>query len=257
MKNKKLVIFGALALAGAVATAVAATWAGYKTKEVIARKKPVGKMGTVKAVGKYYIPAGIALGITIISDVAVYRIGMMEIAALTGTVTYLTTNKKQLEQRVKDMVGEEKWNEIKNSLREEQAADEMLGKYGPVDIQDTGYGNTLCQFKCDYFDIWFRSDPTEVKIALDEFQHRWKNGEYLGFIPDLLDMLHIHLKPGMEMLFADWGWPNCNPDCKGGFGRGSKIHIDVDVVEGYAPGYPEETMIIELFTPPFECYMEY
>ena len=233
MKNKKLMIFGALALAGAVATAVAATWAGYKTKEVIARKKPVGKMGTVKAVGKYYIPAGIALGITIISDVAVYRIGMMEIAALTGTVTYLTTNKKQLEQRVKDMVGEEKWKEIKNSLREEQAADEMLGKYGPV------------------------SDPTEVKIALDEFQHRWESGEYLGFIPDLLDMLHIHLKPGMEMLFSDWGWPNCNPDCSGGFGTGSKIYIDVDVVEGYAPGYPEETMIIELFTPPFECYMEY
>ena len=36
-----------------------------------------------------------------------------------------------------------------------------------------------------------------------------------------------------------------------------KIYIDVDVVEGYAPGYPEETMIIELFTPPFECYMKY
>ena len=257
MRNKKIIVFGILVAAGSIATAVTATWAGYKTKEVLTKKKPKTKVETVKAVWKYYVPAGLSLGLTIISDVCVLRIGLKEIAALTATLSYVTLNKKQLEGRVKEMVGEEKWEEIKNSLREENIADECLGKNGPIDIQETGYGNTLCRFSCDYFDIWFRSDPTEVKRAIEQFEYRWDKNEYLGFIPDLLDELHIHLKPDLEYLFKDWGWPASSPGCCPGFDENCPIYIDVDVVEGYTPGYPEETMLIDLLTPPYERYMEY
>lgn len=257
MRNKKLVIFSVLAVGGLIATAVSSVWAGYKSKEIIARRKPVGKVETVKAVGKYYIPAGIALGITIISDVAVMKIGMAEIAALTGTISYMAFNKQRLEERVKDMVGEEKWNEIKKSLNEEHIADAACGFREPVDIQETGYGKQLFCFKCDYFDIWFRSDATEVKKVIDEFEDRWDNGEYLGFIEDLLDPLHIHLKPELERLFLDWGWPSCSPGCCQGFSEESPIYIDMDVVEGYKPGFPEDTIVIDLLTPPIDSYMDF
>lgn len=257
MRNKKFIIFGVVVAASAIATAVSASWAGYKTREVILKEKLKTKKEIAKKVWKYYVPAGIALGLTIISDVAVLRIGLKEMAALGATISYLTLNKRKLEERVKDMVGEEKWKEIKNSLREEQVADEALGKYGPLDIQETGYGNTLCRFSCSYFNIWFRSDPTEVMRAIEEFQHRWANKEYLGFIEDLLDNLHIHVKPELERLFMYWGWPASSPGCCPGFDENCPIFIDTDVVEGYVPGYPEETLLIDLSTDPYECYMEY
>lgn len=255
MLNKKLIALGFVAISGTVAIAVASAWAGYKTKEVLDKKKPVGKLNKAKAVAKYYIPAGVALTATIVSDALIFRIGMKEFAAMTATISYLGMNKAKLEEKVKEAVGVDKWREISKSVDVEMAQSDT--SFFPIgSIQETGYGNTLCKFHCCFFDIWFRSDPVEVRRAIEEFETAWDNGEYLGFI-ELLDMLHIHLTPELERIFIDWGWPASSPGCCPEFDKDSPIYIDTDMLEGYVPGYPEETFLVELLTRPIEGYIEY
>ena len=253
MKNKKLIILGGLAILGVFGTAIASSWGSFKAAEKIREVKPKGKLETVKTVWKYYVPAGLALGITIVSDICVYRIGMKEIAALSGTVAYLTANRRKFEEKVKEVSGEDKLNEIKKEVNKDLNT-HTVGLVNPVDVQDTGYGKTLCRFSCDYFTIWFRSDPEEVMTAINTLQERWSNKEYIGFI-EFLDDLHIHLKPAMEWMFNDFGWPASSPGCCPGFSENSDISIETDMLEGYVNG--EEVFTIDLYTSPFECYLEY
>lgn len=252
MKNKKLVIFGVLALGGVVATAVLSSWGSFKAAEKIKEVKPVGKVETVKTVWKCYVPAGLALGLTIISNVCAYRIGMKELAAVSGALCYATAKRDAFERKVREVLGNDKVDEIKKEVNQT----DFSKVESCFEIQETGYGDTLCQFKCDYFDIWFRSDPSEVMRALEEIQTRWANHEYIGFI-ELLDDLHIHLKPCLEYIFDEYGWPACSDGCCPGFSENSTISIETEMVEGYRPGLTEETLIIDLYTPPVGCYMEY
>lgn len=255
MLNKKLIALGFVAIGGTVAIAVASAWAGYKTKEVLDKKKPVGKLNKTKAVAPYYIPVGVALTATIVSDALIFRIGMKEFAAMTATISYLGMNKAKLEEKVKEAVGVDKWREISKSVDVEMAQSDT--SFFPIgSIQETGYGNTLCKFHCCFFDIWFRSDPAEVQRAIEEFETARDNEMYLGFV-ELLDLLHIHLTPELEQIFIEWGWPASSEGCCPGFDKDSPIYIDTDMLEGYVPGYPEDTFVIDLLTPPIECYDQY
>ena len=256
MRNKKLFIFGALAVLGVFGTAAAGVWAGYKSAKKISEVKPKGKLATVKACGKYYIPLGIALGLTVISDAAVYKIGMAEFTALTGTIGYLTLNKDLLEKELKKAVGEEKFKEIKKEINKEIDTQVVKRADGVLDIQETGYGDTLCRLDCDFCKVWFRSSPEEVQKAIDEIETRWQMGEYIGFT-EILDSFHVKIKDSLHWLLEEYGYPHASPGCCPEFNENSHISIDTDIVEGYVPGLPEETLLIDILTPPVACYLEY
>lgn len=175
MRNKKLMIAGALAIGGILLTAATTAWGTYKATKVIEEKKPETKKEAVKLVWKYYIPAGVAIGVTIISDVCFYKIGMKELAALTASVTYLTSNRDKLEKKLKEVVGEEKYNEIKKEIKSELIAEkaketkktENTTAHKRFPAEETGYGDQL------FLDGWsgrfFRSSIEEVIKGINSF----------------------------------------------------------------------------------------
>lgn len=217
MRNKKLMIFGALAIGGLIATAVTTTWGSFKAAKVIQEEKPETKKEAAKLVWKYYIPAGIAVGTTIIADVCFYRIGVKEIAALTASVSYLTANRSKLEKKLKEAVGEEKYEAIEKDVQkeiisekiriEEALKDKKDGRIeGPKNhvgrtkmvAEETGYGDTL------FLDGWsgrfFRSSIEEVIAGIGRFNDRFhaevRNGDnvYKGCPVswnDFYDCMHL------------------------------------------------------------------
>lgn len=220
MKNKKLAIFGALAIGGIVLTAVTTAWGTAKAVRKIDEVKPETKKEAAKLVWKYYIPAGLSVGLTIISDVCFYRIGLKEIAVLTSSVTYLTANRDKLEKKLKETVGEEKFNEAKEQIR-----NELVTEFAPkktehkrFPAEETGYGDTL------FLDGWsgrfFRSNLNEVLDGIRKF-----NDSYNTEVP-----------------FISGNTNSCSPVSWNDFF--DYMHI-VETHQGDAYGYPANEDFIE------------
>lgn len=239
MKNKKLVVAGALAIGGVILTAVSTAWGTYKAAKILEEEKPETKKEAVKLVWKYYIPAGVAVGVTIISDVCFYKIGMKELAALTASVTYLTSNRDKLERKLKEVVGEEKYKEIKKEIKKELIAEKAkeTKKTGKVNTsghkrfaaEETGYGDQL------FLDSWsgrfFRSNINEVIKGINSFNDMYNTelpwptdtGEKISCCPvswnDFYNFMHIvqtcqgfefgypanedYIEPGVKLIDPD------------------------------------------------------
>lgn len=249
MKNKKLAIFGALAIGGIVLTAVTTAWGTAKAVRKIDEVKPETKKEAAKLVWKYYIPAGLSVGLTIISDVCFYRIGLKEIAVLTSSVTYLTANRDKLEKKLKEAVGEEKFNEVK-----EQVRNELVTEFAPkkeekrpfvegrkrFPAEETGYGDTL--FQDGWSGRFFRSDLYSVSDAIKKFNEAWHDGSYLNY-NDLYERWGI-TKSHQGYAF---GWPH-NNDC---FDTSKDIPFEInrvgeeELIEGYRD-IGEDVYVIEI-----------
>lgn len=250
MKNKKLAIFGALAIGGIVLTAVTTAWGTAKAVRKIDEVKPETKKEAAKLVWKYYIPAGLSIGLTIISDVCFYKIGLKEIAVLTSSVTYLTANRDKLEKKLKETVGEEKFNEVKEQVRNElvtEFAPKKEDKKSPFvegrkrfPAEETGYGDIL--FQDGWSGRFFRSDLYSVSDAIKKFNEAWHEGEYLCF-NDLYERWGI-TKSHQGHAF---GWPN-NDEC---FNTKKDIPFTInrvgeeELIEGYRD-IGEDVYVIEL-----------
>ncbi len=166
----------------------------------------------VKATWKYYIPAGVAVSATIISDICFYRIGMRELAALTASVTYLTSNRDKLEKKLKEVVGEEKYNEIKKEIKKELVEEKVkevkktdktngTATHKRFPAEETGYGDQL------FLDGWsgrfFRSSIEEVIKGINSFNDTYNtelpwpksSGEKITCCPtawnDFYNFMHI------------------------------------------------------------------
>ena len=126
--------------------------------EIIEELTPVE---TVKVTWKCYIPAAIAGGIGIVCILGASKVNLKRNAALAMAYDLTDTALKEYQQKVVDVVGEKKEEEI----RHEVAADRMART--PVQetyIVDTGHGNTL------FFDTisarYFRSDIEFIKRTI-------------------------------------------------------------------------------------------
>ena len=213
MKNKKLIFFGALAIGGLIATAVTTTWGSFKAAEKIREEKPETKKEAVKLVWKYYIPAGVALGTTIIADVCFYRIGVKEFAALTASVSYLTANRTKLEKKLKAVVGEEKFDEIKKDIQKEIIAEQVAKDPGAKRFNnafETGYGDTL------FYDGWggrfFRSSIEEVLDGIKRFNESYniqtpENGDKIICCPVSMNDYYSYMHLPVTGLGQNMGFP--------------------------------------------------
>ena len=123
--------------AGASALVLTATGTVKAVKEV-EEKKPEGKVETVKATAKYYIPAAIAAGVSVGCHISASKVYIKRNAMLTswGMMAYEKLNK--LEEKNAEVLGEKKANKIK----EEIAVDEIK-RYSANGVKETGHGNTL------------------------------------------------------------------------------------------------------------------
>lgn len=105
------------AVVGVVATAVTSWYAAKKTKEI---RQELGKDASKAAVAKkawpYYVAPVILGGLTIAGIILLNIEHNKKYAALLGAYTLVKADKEKLGNKVKQLVGEEKANQIKESL---------------------------------------------------------------------------------------------------------------------------------------------
>ena len=116
MVNPKLIIFGTLAIGAAVAAAVTAAWAGYKTAEVVREKKPETKKEAFKETWKYWMPTVGCLGAAIVSNVCLIKFGFAAMGALTGTVAVSMANRKKIMEKMKKTMNSEEFKKWKKEF---------------------------------------------------------------------------------------------------------------------------------------------
>lgn len=236
MINPKLVIFGTIAIGAAVAAAVSAAWAGYKTAEVVKEKDIKTKKEAFKATWKYWIPTGVSLAFSVVSDICLIHFGMITAAAVTGAISITAANRKKVMDKVKSMMDTKEFKEFKKDLTKE--------KMHQVDfaVQDTGYGKTICYLDC--IDKYFLSDPMEVQKAIQSLKWEIKNHDKASFLKFVED-LHISLREFERMAYEDFGWFAEDID------NDKFDFIECEMTEGWIPGRPDECYIITCYCEPY------
>lgn len=119
--------------AGAIAIAVCASKDSKKAQKRLAETEITTEQGTIrwntkekaKIVWKDYIPTGIAIGGTIGCIIASHRLNAKQIAALGATVAGLRTAYYKYGDKVKQFVGKEKANEIREMLNKDRAEEKL------------------------------------------------------------------------------------------------------------------------------------
>ena len=245
MKIQKQDIFTILGCVGVVGTAVVASIDTAKCEKV---KKATFKE-KLKANWKHYIPTGIVAIATCGCIIMSNHISHAEIAGLLGTAAYLTANRKQLEKKLKDAVGEETFDKIKSEIEQKQANRELIHHQT---IEETGYGNVLCIE--GYSGRLFRSSMEHVDEAIMKFKDYFR-GNYCCSMNDFYRFLGIE-----ETLFGwQYGYVNNEEWFYDEEGLDIKAHL-IPVNEQVNPDpYNEDIYVID-FDPgsyPMECWQEY
>lgn len=243
MVNPKLVVFGVLAIGAAVATAVTAAWAGYKTAEKVQNapedKKPKTKTETVKETWKYWVPSAVCLTVAIVSDVCLFKFGAGAAAALSSVVGTAYMNRKKINEKLKKVMDSKEFKEFKKDMTKESVKERFEVK--EFNVQETNYGDTLCYF--ELIDKWFRSSPMEIQRALKTFKWNVMHNSETTLL-SLIDDLHIQLKDFEKYAYKDLGWFQ-DLDIGDDFD-----YIDCEMLEGFVPGFPEETYVITTWYEP-------
>lgn len=244
MFNPKLFILGSIAIGSAIAAAVCASWAGYKTAEVIQEKKPETKKEIFKETWKYWVPTGVALTAAIVADIAIVKFGVATMAALTSAITYTTVNRKKIFEKVKSTMNSKEFAEFKKEFSKEKVKEVV--KVRDYNVEDTGYGEQVCYLEC--IDKFFRSDPMEVQKAIKELQWRLKKDDKASFTKFVKD-LHITLNDFEEMAYSAFGWFKEDlGDINDTF---NDFFIGCEMTEGYIPGLPDSCYVITCWIDPY------
>lgn len=234
MKFNKHVLLTAGSIAGVVGTGVISSIFSVKAHEAIKKTDAKHIKEKIKISWKYHIPTIVIGGLTVGSILYSHKITVKEIAGMTATIGYLTTQRDKLNTALKEAVGEEKYEEIKKQVFSDNV------KY--IYAEPTGNGNQLC-FE-SYFGRWFLSTPEEVQKAQKQINDAIKEGLYAS-MNDFYDRL------GIEGSHAgyDFGWV---PD---------KEYYNDGVAEiGFKNSYldmgedKENVYVIEYNNPPIQEY---
>ena len=247
MQITKQDILATLGCVGVVGTAVVASidskkW--EKTKAIATIRKD-----KVKTALMCYLPTGLISLATCGCIVMANHISKVEIAGLVGTVAYLTTNRKQIESKLKETVGEETFDKIKTEIAQKNARHELMHHQT---IEETGFGDVLCIE--GYSGRLFRSSMEHVDEAIMKFKDYYKNN-YCCCMNDFYHFL------GIEETHFGWQY---------GFVNNEKWFYDeegLQIVATLCPldkqqnpePYHEDLYVID-FDPgsyPMECWQEY
>lgn len=214
----------------------------------------------IKKTWTCYIPAGVSGALTITAIVASNKLSLKSIAALSAAAGYLAKNRDQIkaklievEDKVKEYLPKELTEQEEGEDKPDISTDNpefdhtlgefyKLSKYGhfPPTYEYTGNGTTRC------IDLYsgrsFLSSPEAVKKAQDELNEMYENGCYVC-LSDLYELYGIN-----KTTFGfDFGWP-ANPDYFDG-----PIHFENEIAidnDGH------EVMLIDIWTPPMDCWQE-
>lgn len=120
----------------------------------------------VKVCGKHYLKTFVAMVIAIVCVCASVHIGNKETRKYAILAAAAEASLSDLQNVTKDVVGEKKFNEIKDKL----VGDKMEGSIpqNPGDVVETGQGAVLCYEP--WYGVWFKGDPMAIRIAFGHFK---------------------------------------------------------------------------------------
>ena len=244
MVNPKLIIFGTLAIGAAVAAAVTAAWAGYKTAEVVREKKPETKKEAFKETWKYWMPTVGCLGAAIVADTCLIKFGLAAMGALTGTVAVSMANRKKIMEKMKKTMNSEEFKKWKKEFVGDSVKETV--KFCDFNIQDTGFGDTVCYLEC--VGIFFRSSPMEVQKAIQNLCFDIRHYGY-GTLNQFITDLNLTLNDFQEVAFKDFGWVQdyMEVDEEGNMAD----FITCEMLEGFVPNLPEPCYVITTWIDPY------
>ena len=155
---KKQDIFTIIGCVGVIGTAIAAS---FDTKRAFNARRSRWTS---------YIPTGILSVLTIGSIIASNHISSTEIAGLAGTTAYLISNRKKLEGKLRETIGNEAVDEVKQGV-ERHFAENAMKRHQT--IEETGTGNLLCIE--GYSGRVFRASKEHVDDAIKKFRQYYKH----------------------------------------------------------------------------------
>ena len=208
-------------------------------------EKPENSVEEFKKTWKCYIPSMVSGGVTVGLIIAGHVLSAKEIAALTATCAYLTKNRDKLEDKLRDAIGEEKYNEIKKKLAGEELH-KITTLDGPgVSVEDTGIGSEHDRILCfeGYSGRWFWSTIDAVNKAEERLNEKFGAEDYVC-LNDFYELLHIE----RTHFGYEFGWVN-NPDYYDG-------PINFTNTKVFYEEKGCDVYIIEIDTYPMECWAE-
>lgn len=242
--NRSIILTGG-AIIGLGATAILTAKGQMKADEIMAEKRPSDKKELIGSTYKCYIPAAISGVLTLICIVTSQYISRKEIAGLAASLGVLAANRDNLEKAIKEKYGEDALVELREKIlpyKKPEVKDGEKADRFPAEL--TGKGDLLCYE--GYSGRWFRSSEEAVKEAEEEYNLRFKDGDYLSF-NDLYELLGIK----SSSFGNKFGYPHpfeyYNPE--DGIEFENSIFYDEEI--------GENVLYIDIFTYPFEDWMEY
>lgn len=210
------------AISGVVATGVTSWYAAKKTEKIkVDLGEDASKSEVFKEAWPYYV-APVVLGILTIASVAMLNIEHdKKYAALLGAYTIAKADKEKLNKKVKELVGEEKANQIKESLGiKEEASDiedyKMINGSNVISgdpykkewIVDAETGVRIFTSKvavvsaADMLNRMLVESPDEGQTIADFY-------DYLGLgeddIPDIAQQMCFGIGKRVPSMRLDWG----------------------------------------------------
>ena len=235
-----------------------------KKAELGAEKLPAKE--TVKTVWKYYIPTGIAMGLTMGAMIASERISAGQLASMTAACGYIAAKSAAIEKKAAAELGEEKMETIRKEAIISSADDVFYA-------ENYGTGDQLCY---DAFSgRFFYSTVEDVEAALNDFNADWvnqvedaRNGSSHNYgctsayfcMNDLYDYLGLH----RSYFGEEFGWciEGDDDDTCGPGGPASGIEFNTYHSSNFENRNFEnlpDVYVIEMDSCdfPYQCWMEY
>lgn len=200
---------------------------------------------TAVPVVKGYWKTILAGGVTLASIIGSNVVSGLVIAGLTSELNYMRLNRDKIAEKVRKCVPNGD-NLVKDAMLENVIVDNDKRK---ITVEETGNGDVLC-FE-GYSGRYFRSSLEAVSDALRRFADRFESGEYVNF-----NDLYKELDIDTTRFGYDWGYApgSCVYDAIEPFEYEIEDLAAVDHVEGKFKG--ERIILIDILTPPCECYMD-
>lgn len=234
---KRQDIFTIIGCFGVIGTAVMAV---YDNKR--AAKKEV------KHRWMNYIPTGVISLLTMGGIIASNRFSAADLAGLAGTTAYILSNRKKLEGKLREAVGEEAYKETKKEAVRHFAAEAL--KHHQT-IEETGTGDVLCIE--GYSGRIFRASTEHVDQAIEQFKQYYKDN-YCCCFNDFYRFLKIE----QTHFGHQFGYVNSEDWYSEDGLTIYTTYLPVKDQEDSAP-YHEDIYVIDFDSGsyPMECWQEY
>jgi hypothetical protein len=183
LEKQSPTILSGLGIAGIATTVILAVRATPKALYILqeekaarytdeSKREPISKIDMIKLTWKCYIPATLVGVGTVACFVGAHSINLRRNAVLAGLYTVSTEALKEYQEKVIEVIGQNKENKIREAILEDKLKENPVSKN---EILLTGTGEVL------FYDSWsgryFKSEMERVRKIQNDLNHRLLTGQ--------------------------------------------------------------------------------